>query len=82
MLYIDEVGGIDMTEKKTLKTTSIRLDEDELVMVQELINSFNDFNDFNDFSFKPITQNDVIRLALRRLYEKEIPVESRSVKNK
>ncbi|MGG0487162.1 hypothetical protein ABEY65_27820, partial [Priestia aryabhattai] len=67
-----------MTEKKTLKTTSIRLDEDELVMVQELINSF---NDFNDFSFKPITQNDVIRLALRRLYEKEIPVESRSVKN-
>ncbi len=79
MLYIEEVGGIDMTEKKTLKTTSIRLDEDELVMVQELINSF---NDFNDFSFKPITQNDVIRLALRRLYEKEIPVESRSVKNK
>jgi hypothetical protein len=79
MLYKEEVGGIDMTEKKTLKTTSIRLDEDELVMVQELINSF---NDFNDFSFKPITQNDVIRLALRRLYEKEIPVESRSVKNK
>ena len=66
-----------MTEKKTLKTTSIRLDEDELVMVQELINSF---NDFNDFSFRPITQNDVIRLALRRLYEKEIPEESRSIK--
>ena len=77
MLYIEEVGGIDMTEKKTLKTTSIRLDEDELVMVQELINSF---NDFNDFSFRPITQNDVIRLALRRLYEKEIPAESRSIK--
>jgi hypothetical protein len=77
MLYIEEVGGINMTEKKTLKTTSIRLDEDELVMVQELINSF---NDFNDFSFRPITQNDVIRLALRRLYEKEIPAESRSIK--
>lgn len=77
MLYIEEVGGINMTEKKTLKTTSMRLDEDELVMVQELINSF---NDFNDFSFKPITQNDVIRLALRRLYEKEIPAESRSIK--
>ncbi|MFP7416829.1 hypothetical protein [Priestia filamentosa] len=67
-----------MSKNRPLKVTSIRLSEKEFKMIEQLINSF---NDYNEFDFKAVTKNDVIRLAIKRLYEQEIPEESRKLED-
>ncbi len=66
--------GDVMSNNRLGKATSIRFTDDEKGMIKELINSF------GDFSISPPSQNDVVREAVRQLYEKEVPESSRNNK--